>query len=88
MLLPEMSWANLLSFDDSGKDDLLTLQLGAVRDRRNDPIRPTSGSLLRLGCGTVDSRRLHPHDPPERQLQLLHPCELYQLHQRPPSSCL
>jgi outer membrane protein insertion porin family len=47
---PRDELGNLLSFNDSGKDDLLTLQLGAVRDRRNDPIRPTSGSLLRLGA--------------------------------------
>lgn len=47
---PRDELGNLLSFNDSGKDDLLTLQLGAVRDLRNDPIRPTSGSLLRLGA--------------------------------------
>jgi outer membrane protein insertion porin family len=47
---PRDELGNLLSFNDSGKDNLLTLQLGAVRDRRNDPIRPTSGSLLRLGA--------------------------------------
>ncbi|MGC1393015.1 MAG: BamA/TamA family outer membrane protein [Coleofasciculaceae cyanobacterium] len=40
---------NNLSFSGSGSDDLLTLQLGAIRDRRNSPIRPTSGSLLRVG---------------------------------------
>jgi outer membrane protein insertion porin family len=40
---------NLLSFSDSGSDDLTTLQAGLVRDRRNDPLRPTSGSLLRFG---------------------------------------
>jgi outer membrane protein insertion porin family len=40
---------NKLSFSDSGKDDLFTIQFGAVRDRRNDPLRPTSGSLLRVG---------------------------------------
>jgi len=38
-----------MSFSGEGKDDLLTLQLGAVRDRRNDPLRTTSGSLLRFG---------------------------------------
>ena len=38
-----------LSFSGDGSDDLLTLQLGAVRDRRNDALRPTSGSLLRFG---------------------------------------
>lgn len=40
---------NRLSFSNSGSDDLTTLQAGAVRDRRNDPLRPTSGSLLRFG---------------------------------------
>ncbi|HEY9906238.1 MAG TPA: BamA/TamA family outer membrane protein, partial [Thermosynechococcaceae cyanobacterium] len=40
---------NRLSFSDSGKDDLFTLQFGAVRDRRDDPLRPITGSLLRLG---------------------------------------
>ena len=40
---------NQLSFSNSGTDDLTTIQAGAVRDRRNDPIRPTSGSLLRFG---------------------------------------
>ena len=40
---------NNLSFSGSGRDDLLTLQLGAVRDRRNSLIQPTRGSLLRLG---------------------------------------
>jgi|AGSF01.1.fsa_nt_gi Outer membrane protein/protective antigen OMA87 len=40
---------NLLSFSNSGSDDLTTFQAGAVRDRRNDPLRPTSGSLLRFG---------------------------------------
>lgn len=38
-----------LSFSGDGTDDLLTLQLGAVRDRRDNPLRPTSGSLLRFG---------------------------------------
>ncbi len=40
---------NQLSFSNSGSDDLTTIQAGAVRDRRNDPLRPTSGSLLRFG---------------------------------------
>ncbi|MEG4347581.1 BamA/TamA family outer membrane protein [Microcoleus sp. A003_D6] len=40
---------NQLSFSDSGSDDLTTLQAGVVRDRRNDPLRPTSGSLIRFG---------------------------------------
>ncbi|MDV2992388.1 MAG: Outer membrane protein assembly factor BamA [Chroococcidiopsis sp. SAG 2025] len=38
-----------LSFSDDGSDDLLTLQLGAVRDLRNNITTPTDGSFLRLG---------------------------------------
>jgi outer membrane protein insertion porin family len=38
-----------LTFSGSSGDDLLSLQFGAVRDRRNNPLRPTSGSLVRLG---------------------------------------
>jgi outer membrane protein insertion porin family len=40
---------NLLSFSNSGSDDLLTLQAGVVRDRRDDNLRPTTGSLFRFG---------------------------------------
>lgn len=40
---------NKLSIDDSGKDDLLTVQFGIVNDRRNDRNQPTSGSFLRFG---------------------------------------
>jgi outer membrane protein insertion porin family len=38
-----------LSFSDDGTDDLFTVQLGAVRDRRNNNLTPTDGSFLRLG---------------------------------------
>jgi outer membrane protein insertion porin family len=48
-LAPRDALGNDLSFSGSGKDDLFTVQLGAVRDRRNDRLRPTSGSLLRFG---------------------------------------
>lgn len=48
-LSPEDELGNDLSFSGEGKDDLFTLQLGAVRDRRNNPVRPTSGSILRFG---------------------------------------
>ncbi|WP_009634204.1 BamA/TamA family outer membrane protein [Synechocystis sp. PCC 7509] len=48
-LSPEDELGNELSFSGDGTDDLLTLQAGAVRDRRNDAIRPTSGSLVRFG---------------------------------------
>lgn len=33
----------------TGEDDLLLLQLGAQRDRRNNPLQPTNGSYLRVG---------------------------------------
>ncbi|BAU62939.1 surface antigen [Stanieria sp. NIES-3757] len=38
-----------LAFSESGKDDLFTLRFGATRDRRNNNLQPTRGSLLRLG---------------------------------------
>jgi outer membrane protein insertion porin family len=38
-----------LSASGEGEDDLLLLQLGASRDKRNNPLQPTSGSLLRFG---------------------------------------
>jgi outer membrane protein insertion porin family len=38
-----------LSQSGTGEDDLLLFQLGASRDRRNNPLQPTSGSFLRLG---------------------------------------
>lgn len=49
-LSPRDQLGNDLSFSGTGKDDLFTLQFGVVRDRRNDPLRPTSGSLLRFGA--------------------------------------
>jgi outer membrane protein insertion porin family len=49
-LSPRDERNNDLSFSGNGRDDLLTLQFGAVRDRRNSALRPTSGSLLRLGA--------------------------------------
>jgi outer membrane protein insertion porin family len=48
-LSPIDSLGNQLSFSGTGEDDLLTLQLGVVRDRRDDPLRPTRGSVLRFG---------------------------------------
>jgi outer membrane protein insertion porin family len=38
-----------LTSSGTGSDDLVLLQLGASRDRRNNPLQPTSGSLLRFG---------------------------------------
>ncbi|MCG9890592.1 MAG: BamA/TamA family outer membrane protein [Thermosynechococcaceae cyanobacterium MS004] len=40
---------NNLSFSGRGQDDLLTVQLGIARDRRDDPQTPTKGSVLRVG---------------------------------------
>ena len=37
-----------LSYNRGGIDDLLMLQLGMVRDRRNSPTQPTSGSVTRF----------------------------------------
>ncbi|XWK86510.1 MAG: BamA/TamA family outer membrane protein [Phormidium sp.] len=48
-LSPRDELGNNLSFSGSGKDDLITVQLGAVRDRRNNPTRTTQGSLFRIG---------------------------------------
>ncbi|MEC4806981.1 MAG: BamA/TamA family outer membrane protein [Jaaginema sp. PMC 1079.18] len=45
---PRDQLGNLLSFNDSGKDYLLFLKLGASSDRRNNAFQPTSGSLIRL----------------------------------------
>ncbi|MFH7025189.1 MAG: BamA/TamA family outer membrane protein [Heteroscytonema crispum UTEX LB 1556] len=38
-----------LSASGEGEDDLLLVQLGAARDRRNNPLQPTSGSFFRVG---------------------------------------
>jgi outer membrane protein insertion porin family len=37
-----------LAFSDSGEDDLFLFRFGATRDRRNNALQPTRGSLLRL----------------------------------------
>ncbi|MGK7938171.1 MAG: BamA/TamA family outer membrane protein [Xenococcaceae cyanobacterium] len=39
-----------LAFSDSGEDDLFIFRFGATRDRRNNPLQPTQGSLLRLSA--------------------------------------
>ena len=38
-----------LAAGDDGTDDLLSLRFNATRDRRNNPLQPTKGSILRLG---------------------------------------
>jgi outer membrane protein insertion porin family len=40
---------NQLTASSSGRDDLFVVQFGGVLDRRNNPLAPTSGSLIRLG---------------------------------------
>ncbi len=45
---PRDSLGNLLSASESGRDDLFTVNFGAVLDKRNNPSLPTSGSILRL----------------------------------------
>lgn len=57
---------NLLSFSNTGKDDLFTVQAGLVRDRRNDRLRPTQGNFTRIsmeqsipiGLGTIFMNRV------------------------------
>ena len=39
---------DLLAFSEDASDDLFTFKLGASLDRRNNPLQPTNGSLLRL----------------------------------------
>jgi len=46
---PEDELGNLLTVSDNGRDDLLSVQFGAVLDRRDNPNAPTSGNLFRLG---------------------------------------
>jgi outer membrane protein insertion porin family len=41
--------SQFLAFSPSGVDDQFILSFGASRDFRNNPLQPTSGSLLRLG---------------------------------------
>jgi outer membrane protein insertion porin family len=57
---------NRLTFSGTGVDELYTVSFGAVRDRRNNPFNPTSGSILSLsteqsiplGRGNIVSNRL------------------------------
>ena len=57
---------NPLTFSGAGVDELYTVSFGAVRDRRNNPFNPTSGSILSLsteqsiplGRGNIVSNRL------------------------------
>lgn len=39
---------NQTTIDPSGKDDLFLFQIAAAQDLRNDPLKPTSGSVIRV----------------------------------------
>ncbi|WP_017306969.1 BamA/TamA family outer membrane protein [Spirulina subsalsa] len=45
-LSPTDQFGNALSVSDRGMDDLVTLRAGLSQDRRDNPINPTSGSIL------------------------------------------
>ena len=57
---------NPLTFSGTGVDELYTVSFGAIRDRRNNPFNPSSGSILSLsteqsiplGQGNIVSNRL------------------------------
>ncbi|MGB7250825.1 MAG: BamA/TamA family outer membrane protein, partial [Phormidesmis sp.] len=63
---PRDELGNLLTASNNGRDDLFTVQFGAVLDQRDNPIQPTSGRLFRLGTeqtvpigsGTIFSNKL------------------------------
>lgn len=65
-LSPVDEFGNDLSFSGSGRDDLLLIQLSALRDLRNSILAPTSGSVLRvsteqsvpIGSGSIFLNRL------------------------------
>jgi outer membrane protein insertion porin family len=46
---PRSTQGTKLAFSDSGEDDLFVLKFNATRDRRNNALQPTTGSLLRFG---------------------------------------
>ncbi|WP_448562952.1 BamA/TamA family outer membrane protein [Trichothermofontia sp.] len=47
-ITPKDEQGNDLSFSGTGQDELYTVELAAVQDRRNQRQQPTQGSLLRL----------------------------------------
>ncbi len=65
-LSPVDELGNQLTASSSGRDDLFTIQFGAVLDRRNSAVQPTSGRLIRLGTeqsvpigsGTIFSNKI------------------------------
>jgi outer membrane protein insertion porin family len=46
---PRSTQGTKLAFSDSGEDDLFVFKFNATRDRRNNALQPTTGSLLRFG---------------------------------------
>ncbi len=44
-----VGFGSQLSWSGTSREDLITVQFGAVRDRRNNPLNPTRGSLFRIG---------------------------------------
>ncbi|MGK7924469.1 MAG: BamA/TamA family outer membrane protein [Spirulina sp.] len=65
-LSPSDRYGNPLSVTEKGIDDLVTVQAGIARDRRDNPANPTSGSVLSfsteqslpVGQGNILSNRL------------------------------
>ncbi|MBP0021708.1 MAG: BamA/TamA family outer membrane protein [Cyanobacteria bacterium SBLK] len=65
-LSPSDRYGNQLSVTEKGIDDLVTVQAGIARDMRDNPVNPTSGSLLSfsteqslpIGQGNILSNRL------------------------------
>jgi outer membrane protein insertion porin family len=65
-LSPVDALGNDLSFSGTGTDDLFSVSLGLVQDLRDDPLQPTSGSILRIsseqyfpfGRGSILGNRL------------------------------
>lgn len=48
-LAPVDQLGDCLTVSCTGRDDLLTIQAAAVKDMRNDPVKTTKGSLIRVG---------------------------------------
>lgn len=63
---PKDELGNDLSWSGEGKDDLFSLQFGIARDLRDNPLKPTKGSVLRfsseqflpIGLGSIFGNRL------------------------------
>jgi outer membrane protein insertion porin family len=48
-IAPRSTQGTKLAFSDSGEDDLFVFKFNATRDRRDNALQPTKGSLLRFG---------------------------------------